>query len=120
MKYLLSIYANPANWEALPEAERDGLMAEYGKFTQEIAESGELVDGAPLGDPTTANTVRVRAGQADVVDGPFAETKEHLAGYYIVECASQERAVELAAKIPDARYNAVEVRAVLDMGGQEM
>jgi hypothetical protein len=117
-KYLLSIYSNPANWAALPEAERDGLLAEYGKFTQEIIDSGELVDGAPLADPTTANTVR-NAG-ADVVDGPFAESKEHLAGYYIVECATQERAVELAARIPDARFNAVEVRAVMDMGGQEM
>ncbi|HVK22509.1 MAG TPA: YciI family protein [Actinokineospora sp.] len=120
MKYLLSIYSNPANWETLSEEERDGLMAEYGKFSQEIAESGELVDGAPLGDPSAGNTVRVRDGRTDVVDGPFAESKEHLAGYYIVDCVSQERAVELAAKIPDARFNSIEVRAVLDMGGQEM
>ncbi|MGH3858256.1 YciI family protein [Actinokineospora sp.] len=119
-KYLLSIYSNPANWATLSDAERDGLMGEYGAFTQEIVDSGEFVDGAPLADPTTSSTVRVRSGSADVVDGPFAESKEHLAGYYIVDCVSQERAVELAAKIPDARFNAVEVRAVMDLGGQEM
>ncbi|HEV8559665.1 MAG TPA: YciI family protein [Actinophytocola sp.] len=120
MKYLLSIYSNPANWAVLPESERDGLMAEYAVFSKEIMDSGELVDGAPLADFSTAQTVRVRSGSPEVVDGPFAESKEHLAGYYIVECGSQARAVEIALRIPDARFNAVEVRALLDMGGQEM
>jgi hypothetical protein len=120
MKFLLSIYTNPANFDTLSKAEQDGLMAEYFAFNKEVTESGELVDGAPLTDPSTARTVRVRSGAADVVDGPFAESKEHLAGYYLLECDSEDRALELAAKIPDARYNAVEVRGVLDMGGQEM
>src|SRR5262245_33812450 len=120
MKFLLSIYSNPANWATLTDAERDGLMAEYFAFTKEIADSGELIDGAPLSDPSAARSVRVRSGVTDVVDGPFAESKEHLAGYYLVECDDEKRAVELAAKIPDARFNVVEVRAVLDMAGQEM
>jgi hypothetical protein len=121
MKYLLSIYSNPASWAVLTDAEREGLLGEYAAFSKEITETGEYVDGAPLADPTTAQTVRVRSGNTDVVDGPFAESKEHLAGYYVVDVASRERAAELAAKIPDARFNAIEVRALLDMGGgQEM
>jgi hypothetical protein len=91
MKYLLSIYSNPANWAVLPESERDGPMAEYAVFSKEIMDFGELVDGAPLADFNTAQTVRVRSGSPEVVDGPFAESKEHLAGYYIVECGSQAR-----------------------------
>jgi hypothetical protein len=120
MKYILSIYTNPANWATLTESERQGLMAGYATLTKEIVDSGEYVDGAPLADYSTAQTVRVRSGRTDVVDGPFAESKEHLAGYYVVECESRERAVAIAARIPDARYNAVEVRALLDAGGQEM
>jgi hypothetical protein len=120
MKYLLSIYTNPANWEALSPSERDTMMSEYFAFTQEITESGEFLDGDQLADHNTAQTVRVRAGGTQVVDGPFAESKEHLAGFYLVECDSPKRAAELAAKIPDARYNAIEVRALLDNGGQEM
>jgi hypothetical protein len=120
MKFLLSIYSNPANWATLSQEEQDGLMGEYFAFTKEIADSGELIDGSPLADPGTARTVRVRSGATDVIDGPFAESKEFLAGYYLIDCETEERAVELAAKIPDARFNAIEVRAVLDMSGQEM
>src|SRR2546421_6710611 len=103
VRYMLLIYSNPANWDNLSEEERGGLMGEYGAFTKEIVDSGEHVDGAPLGDPGTSRTVRVRGGRTDVVDGPFAESKEQLAGYYVVECDSLDRAVQVAAKIPDAR-----------------
>ncbi len=120
MKYMLLIYSNPANWAALPEAERNGLMGEYGTFTREIVESGEFVAGDPLADVTTATTVRVRGGAADVTDGPFIESKEHLAGYYVVDCKDLDRALALAARIPDARFGGVEVRPVMDMGGTEM
>ena len=120
MRYLLSIYTNPANWDALTPSEREGMLAEYFAFTKEITESGEFLDGAQLADISGAQTVRVRGGETRVVDGPFAESKEQLAGFYLVECDSPKRAAELAAKIPDARYNAVEVRALLDQGGQEM
>ena len=120
MKYLLLIHTNPANWALLPEETRNGLMGEYLAFTKDIIGSGELVDGAPLADPSTATTVRVLDGATETTDGPFAESKEHLAGYYLIECESLDRAVELAARIPDARYSGVEVRSVMDMAGQEM
>ncbi|TMM33711.1 MAG: YciI family protein [Actinobacteria bacterium] len=120
MKYMLLIYSNPANWAALPEAERNGLMAEYGTFTKDIVDSGEFVSGDPLAGIEAASTVRVRGGASDVTDGPFVETKEHLAGYYIVDVKDLDRALALAAKIPDARFGGVEVRPVLDMSGAEM
>src|SRR5947208_2514400 len=120
VKYMLLIYSNPANWAALPEAERNGLMAEYGTFTKDIVDSGEFVSGDPLAGIEAASTVRVRGGASDVTDGPFVETKEHLAGYYIVDVKDLDRALALAAKIPDARFGGVEVRPVLDMSGAEM
>jgi hypothetical protein len=119
MKYLLLIQSNPANWATLEQSEQDGLMAEYRALTQEMVERGEHLSGAPLSDPQTTRTVRVRDGRAEVTDGPFAESKEYLAGYYLIDVESEERAVELAKRIPDARFNAVEVRAVMDMGGLE-
>ncbi|MQA11799.1 MAG: YciI family protein [Pseudonocardiaceae bacterium] len=81
---------------------------------REIEESGELIGGEPLADPNTTKTVRVRNGVPSTTDGPFAETKEQLAGYFLLECASLERATEIAARFPDARFNPVEVRPVMD------
>jgi hypothetical protein len=120
VKYMLLIYSNPANWAALPEAERAGLMGEYGAFTKEIIDSGEFVSGDPLADTATATTVRVRGGATETTDGPFVESKEYLAGYYVVDCKDHDRAVALAARIPDARFSAIEVRPVMDMSGAEM
>ena len=120
MKYMLLIYTNPASWGALSEAERTGLMGEYTAFTQEIVSSGEFVSGDPLAGTEAASTVRVRGGAAETVDGPFVESKEHLAGYYVVDCKDLDRALALAARIPDARFAGVEVRPVMDMSGVEM
>ena len=120
MKYMLLIYTNPANWAALSEDARAGLNRDYGTFTQDIIASGEFVSGDPLAGIEAASTVRVRGGASDVTDGPFVETKEHLAGYYIVDVKDLDRALALAAKIPDARFGGVEVRPVLDMSGAEM
>jgi hypothetical protein len=117
---MLLIYSNPANWAALPEAERKGLNAEYGVFTKDIVDSGEFVSGDPLAGPEATSTVRVRQGSTEVTDGPFVESKEHLAGYYVVDVKDLDRALALAARIPDARFSAVEVRPVLDMSGAEM
>jgi hypothetical protein len=117
---MLLIYSNPANWAALPEAERNAMMAEYGTFTQDIVSSGEFVSGDPLAGVDTATTVKVRGGESETTDGPFVETKEHLAGYYIVDVKDLDRALALAARIPDARFGAIEVRPVLDMSGVEM
>lgn len=87
---------------------------------REIVESGELVSGAPLADPGATRLVRVRDGGTDVTDGPFIEGKEQLAGYFVVDCESEQRACEIASRFPDARFATVEVRPIMDLGGQEM
>jgi hypothetical protein len=114
MKYMLLIFSNPENWAALSEAETKEVMDEYWQFTQAITESGEFVSGEPLQGPETATVVRVSAGSRATSDGPFVESKEHLAGYYVVDCGSLDRALELAAQIPDSRLGAIEVRPVAD------
>ena len=114
MKYMLLIYNNPAAYQAWPEEERAALMDEVDALMRELTESGELVGGEALADAATARTVRVRGGVPAITDGPFAESKEQLAGYLTVDCESQERAVEIARRWPDARYFAMEVRAVID------
>jgi hypothetical protein len=113
MKYMLLIYNDPATWNP---ADGDKIMAEYMAFTQEILDSGEMVAGDPLQGTETATSVRVRNGKRTTTDGPFAETKEVLGGYYIVDVKDLDRAVELAGKIPDSRTGSVEVRPVVDMG----
>ncbi len=120
MKYLLMIHVNPDAMNALSEAERDGIFAEHDAFAALTRESGELVGFAALADPTTSVTVRVRDGVPAVTDGPYVEAKEFLAGYTVVDCESIERAAELAAMIPDARYTAVEVRPVMNTGGDAL
>jgi hypothetical protein len=120
VKYLLLIHQNPAAFQALPEEERQALMNEAGVICNELIESGEWVGGEALTDPSTARTVRVRGGVPAVTDGPFGESKEQLAGYLVVECENTERAVEIAARWPDARHWAMEVRPIMDQGGVEM
>ena len=120
MKYLLLIYTNPANWALLSEEERNGMLGEYVAFTNDTTETGEHLDGRPLSDPSTATTVRVRAGQREVSDGPFIESKEYLAGYYLVDCESLDRAIAQDARLPDARFGGIEIRPVMDLGGVEM
>ena len=116
MKYMLLIYNDPNLWETLPQEEAQGIMGEYIAFTNRIVESGEFVNGEPLQAVDTATTVKVRDGGTQTTDGPFVETKEHLGGYYVVDCKDLDRAIEIAAEIPDARYAGVEVRPVLEMG----
>src|SRR3954452_23423573 len=120
MKYLLLIYLNPTTFEALSEAERDEIFKGHDAFQGPLRESGELVGFAALADPSNTKTVRVRSGVQAVTDGPFVEAKEHLAGWYVVDCDSVERANELAAQIPDAKYTAIEVRPVMNAEGLEM
>jgi hypothetical protein len=109
MRYMLLIHTNPANLATLTEAEAGAMYAEYGAFSQRIVDSGEFVSGDPLQGPET------RAGVRSTTDGPYVETKEHLAGYYVVECTSLDRALAIAAEIPDARSAGVEVRPLADM-----
>jgi hypothetical protein len=113
MKYLLLIHFNPEVWETLTQADIDEVMAGHERFIKTITESGELVRTDALGQPAESAVVRVRAGTRTVTDGPYVEAKEFLAGFYLVECATRERAVELAAMIPDAKWNAIEVRPIV-------
>ena len=120
MKYMLLIYQNPANWQELPDGERDAIMSDAGAIVEELTASGELIGGEGLADPSLAKTVRVRDGVPAVTDGPFVEAKEHLAGYCLFECETPERAIEIAVRWPDARYWAVEVRPLMPASGEEM
>ena len=120
MKYLLIIHANPSLAETLSEDEIDALVAAHDTFQEQIRDTGELVGYAALADPGTSRVVRVRDGGTVVSDGPYAEVKEFLAGYYLVEADTPERAVEIAARIPDAAHNGIEVRPVMVSGGLEM
>ncbi|TMR93018.1 YciI family protein [Nonomuraea basaltis] len=120
MKYLLMIHVNPAALEALSEEERNAMFAAHDSLTALTKESGELVGFAALADPANTTTVRVRDGVPAVTDGPYIEAKVFLAGYYVVDCETTERAAALAGMIPDARYTAVEVRPVMHAGGTEM
>ena len=115
MRYLLLIATNPEATGDLTEEQQRQMFAEYDEFTQKIRASGELVYGEPLEGVATATTVRVRDGKRTSTDGPFAETKEVLAGYYLVDVPDLDRALELAAMIPDAKHGGVEVRPILEM-----
>jgi hypothetical protein len=119
VKYMLLIYQNQVSREALA-ADPDGLMGEVDALIAELTESGEWVGGEALADASQARTVQVRGGMPAVTDGPFLEAKEHLAGYCLVECETLERAVEIAARWPDARLCAMEVRPLMDPSGMEM
>jgi hypothetical protein len=109
MKYLLMIYQNPTTWQTMAEAEKKELMSEAEAIVTELVESGEWMGGEGLADPATAKSVRVRGGVPAVTDGPFAEAKEQVVGYCIVDCESEERAVEIAIRWPDARLWGMEV-----------
>jgi hypothetical protein len=115
MNYMLLIYDDPTSWADSSEADQAAIMGEYFAFTQHIVDSGEMVAGDPLHGAEAATTVTVVDGARLVTDGPFAETKEVLGGYYVVNVDSLDRAHELAAMIPAARAGKVEVRPIMDM-----
>jgi hypothetical protein len=120
MKYLLLIYQNPAAWQTLTEADKQGIFGEVDAIIDELTKSGEWVGGEGLADPSTARTVRVREGVPAVTDGPYAEAKEQMVGYCIVDCDTVDRAVEIAARWPDSRMWGLEVRQILSPDGVEM
>jgi hypothetical protein len=118
VKYLILIESNEqsrAAWETLTEAERIEFGRGYMRLREELLASGELVVSEALVDPSLAKRVSVRDGRTVTSDGPFAEVKEHLAGFYLVDCDSPERAIEIAARTPDAQRGHVEVRPVFDL-----
>jgi hypothetical protein len=130
VKYLILIYSNPATWaqppflhqhDQLPPQERAGRLEQFRTLMTEIARSGELVNTATLEDPARSRTVRFREGALAVTDGPFADAQEQLAGYFVVDCATPERAAEIAARCADARHGgAVELRPVVDFPRMEL
>ena len=123
MKYLILIYSNPASreiWEGFSDEQRAEGFRYYGAITEELAASGELIVTEALADPSLTRRVTVRDGQTLTSDGPFAEAKELLAGFYLLECDSMERAVEVAARLPEAELGLIEVRPVLQLGGMEI
>jgi hypothetical protein len=118
VKYLILIYSNPrsrAVWEGLTDAQRAEGYAEYAVLNDELAASGEMIAAEALADPSQAKRVSVHGGKTITSDGPFAEVKEHLAGFFLVESETLDRAIELAARIPEAAYDLVEVRPVRDL-----
>lgn len=118
MKYLILIYSNPesrALWESFPADERAQGLAAYEALDEELTESGEMIVSEALDDPAKARRVHLTEGRTLTTDGPFAEVKEYLVGFYLVECASLDRAVEIAAKVPEAFMGLVEVRPVTDL-----
>ena len=119
MKFLLSMHINPALFAALTEEERNEIGNGHGAFVDTITKSGEMITTQALADPSQSAVVRVRGGQPAVTDGPYLEAKEFLGGFYLVDCESKERAIELAARIPDAAIAGlgVEVRQVMFSDG---
>jgi hypothetical protein len=123
VKYMILLQSNPQfleRWEALPKEHRDRFGRDHLALSAELADTGELVAIEALADPALAKRVTVAGEQVVISDGPFAEAKEHLGGYLMVECESIERATEIAARWPSTRFSPMEVRPVMDQGGTEM
>jgi hypothetical protein len=120
VKYVILIYSNPTSrkvWESFSDAERAEGFRFYAAIGEDLAASGEMIVSEALTDPSAATRVSVREGRTITTDGPFAEAKEQLAGFFLVECDSPDRAIAIAARIPEAGFGLVEVRPVLDLGG---
>jgi len=121
VKYVILIYSNPTSrklWESFSDAERAEGFRAYAALDEDLAASGEMIVSEALADPSTAKRVSVQEDRTITTDGPFAEAKELLAGFYLVECDSLDRAIAIAARIPGlAELGLVEVRPVLDLGG---
>jgi hypothetical protein len=116
MKYMLLIYDDEKIWASMGEGERQKMFGEYMQFSKDVQESGHYKAGAPLQPTSKATSVKVRNGKRLVTDGPFAETREQLGGYYLVEAKDLDEAIGIAAKIPSARLGTIEVRPVMEMG----
>jgi len=115
MRYLLLIYADPAALPQSPDAFGE-MMAEYGTYNAWLQETGQHLGGEALKDVSDATTVSVVDGRRQITDGPFAETKEHLGGYYLIEAPDLDAAIEAAARVPGAKVGKVEIRPILEMG----
>lgn len=119
MRYLLLIYEPPTDPTQIAPEQWRAVMEEYNRFTDEVRQRGAMEGGEALQPTTTATTVRVRNDETLVTDGPFAETKEVLGGYYLLNCRDLDEAIELAAKIPSARWGSIEIRPIADLSDIE-
>src|SRR5688500_14651285 len=117
MRYMLLVHHDEQAWTRVDAGERDKALAEAVKLTHELAAEGRYVDAAPLQPTTTATSVRVREGRRLVTDGPFAETREQLGGYFLVEAHDLDEAMKIAERIPVAKYGTIEIRPVLEISG---
>jgi hypothetical protein len=113
MQYMLLIYSPPGDWSSVPADEQQRIMQAYGAFTEELQASGKMVAGDALQPTSTATSIRVRDGETMTTDGPFAETKEVLGGYYLIDVDTLDEALDWAAKIPGAQWGTIEVRPVV-------
>jgi len=117
MKYLCLIYGSEADWQKMPKAEMEAMYGDYFAFTEGIKKSGHYIGGNPLQPTHTATTVRVRNGKVATIDGPFAETKEQLGGYYLIEAKDLNDAIQVASRIPGGRVGRIEVRPIMEIPG---
>ncbi len=123
MKYLILIYSNPSSreiWERLSTDERASGLAAYTMLNEELAQSGELIATEALADPALTTRVSRAGGQVVTADGPFPEAKELLAGFYLVDCDTSDRAVDIAARLPEAALGLIEVRPVMSLAGFDL
>lgn len=128
MKYVVMIHSNPASWvhpmflhqnEILEPEVREARLKEFAELMTEIHQSGELVGSAALDAPSTSKILRMSDDKLTVTDGPFADAKEHLAGFFIIDVDSEERAFEIASRMPDAKNSPVEIRPFADLSHME-
>jgi len=114
MRYMLLVYLAE---DAMSESERDECYADSAQLARDLHARGQYLDASPLHPVSTATSVRVRDGKPLVTDGPFAETREHLGGYYLIDAKDHDEAVAIAARIPVARVGTIEVRPVMEIAG---
>lgn len=114
MKYMMLVYLNE---QAMSESEREYCYVKSAQLTQELNSSGQYLDAGPLHPISTATSVRVREGKRLVTDGPFAETREQLGGYYLIEASDLDEAIRIAERIPPAKFGTVEIRPVMEIAG---
>jgi hypothetical protein len=115
MQYLLLIYADESKLKSATQADQNAMFKEYGEFTASIVKTGNMKAGDALQPSSTATTVRVREGKTLTTDGPYAETREQLGGYYLVEAKDLDEALKIAARIPGARTGSIEVRPIMQL-----
>lgn len=114
MKYMLLVYLDE---QVLSDAEREHCYVESAQLTQDLNATGQYVDASPLHSVTTATSVRVRDGKRLITDGPFAETREQLGGYYVIEANNLDEAIAIAERVPPARFGTIEIRPVMEIEG---